>query len=246
MDRMAYIAMTGARQTELAQAVTSNNLANISTTGFRADLHGFRSLQVAGEGASTRHNAIAETYATDFSPGATVTTERDLDVAIAGQGFLVVQTADGGEAYTRAGDLRTNSAGQLLTAKGDPVLGDSGPIAIPPSTSITIGTDGTVSVQVLGQGPQTLAAVGRLRLVNPPLASLEKGADGLFRRTDGEASPADASVKLTPGALETSNVNVAETLVTMISLARQYELQVKTMTTAEENADAAAGLLRIR
>ncbi|MEL6366676.1 MAG: flagellar basal body rod protein FlgF [Pseudomonadota bacterium] len=185
MDRMAYIAMTGARQTELAQAVTSNNLANISTTGFRADLHGFRSLQVAGEGASTRHNAIAETYATDFSPGATVTTERDLDVAIAGQGFLVVQTADGGEAYTRAGDLRTNSAGQLLTAKGDPVLGDSGPIAIPPSTSITIGTDGTVSVQVLGQGPQTLAAVGRLRLVNPPLASLEKGADGLFRRTDG-------------------------------------------------------------
>ncbi|MEL7024008.1 MAG: flagellar basal-body rod protein FlgF [Pseudomonadota bacterium] len=246
MDRMAYIAMTGARQTELAQAVTSNNLANISTTGFRADLHAFEALEVAGTGAPTRHNAIAETYATDFSPGATITTGRDLDIALAGAGFLVVQTADGSEAYTRAGDLRLNNAGQLLTAKGDPVLGDNGPIAIPPSASTTIAPDGTISVQILGQGPQTLATVDRVRLVNPPIDALEKGADGLFRRNDGLAAVNDASVRLTPGALETSNVNVAETLVTMISLARQYELQVKTLTAAEENADVAAGLLRIR
>lgn len=246
MDRMAYIAMTGARQTELAQTITANNLANVSTTGFRADLHAFDALEVTGTGRPTRHNAIAETYATDYSPGATITTGRDLDVALAGAGFLVVQTADGSEAYTRAGDLRTNSAGQLLTAKGDPVLGQNGPVAIPPSASVTIGPEGTISVQVLGQGPQTLAAVDRLRLVNPPLEVLEKGSDGLIRRTDGLDSPADASVRLTPGAIESSNVNVAEALVTMISLARQYELQVKTMTTAEENADVASALLRIR
>ena len=246
MDRMAYLAMTGARQTELAQAVTANNLANASTTGFRADLHAFNALQVQGAGSPTRHNAIAEQYATDFRPGAIQSTGRDLDVAVNGAGFLVVQTADGGEALTRAGDLRLNNAGQLLTNKGDPVIGEGGPIAIPPSASITIATDGTISVQILGQGPANLSTVDRLRLANPPLDVLEKGSDGLFRRTDGLEYEPDAAVTVTPGALESSNVNVAEALVSMIALARQYEMQVKSIMTAEENAEVSSALLRIR
>ncbi|MEL6868246.1 MAG: flagellar basal-body rod protein FlgF [Pseudomonadota bacterium] len=246
MDRMAYIAMTGARQTEIAQTVNSNNLANATTTGFRADLHGFSSLAVEGAGRPTRVNAINERFGTDFTQGMTVTTGRDLDVAIAGEGFLAVQAADGTEAYTRAGDLRLNNVGQLLTAKGDPVIGNGGPVAIPPSTSVTIGPDGTISVQPLGQGPQTLATVDRIKLVNPTTSELVKGTDGLFRRTDAAPFDADASVKVTPGALETSNVNVADALVTMIGLARHYEMQVKTIKTAEENADSAAALLRLR
>ena len=246
MDRMAYIAMTGARQTEIAQAVNSNNIANASTTGFRADLHAFRSVNVDGPGYQARANAVGESFATDFSQGATMTTGRDLDIAVAGEGFIAVQAADGSEAYTRAGDLRLNTLGQLLTGAGDPVVGDGGPVAIPPSESITIGPDGTISVQPVGQGPQTLATVDRIKLVNPPLDQIEKGPDGLFRRKDAADSPADASVRLTPGALETSNVNVAEALVTMIGLARHYEMQVKTIRTAEENADAAASLLALR
>lgn len=246
MDRFAYIAMTGARQTEIAQTVNSNNLANVGTTGFRADLHAFSSVAVEGAGRPTRVNAVGETFATDFAQGATMTTGRALDVAVQGAGFIAVQTPDGGEAYTRAGDFRVTSSGQLLTAAGNPVIGDGGPVALPPSTSVSIAADGTISVQPLGQGPDTIATVDRIKLVNPALTEISKGTDGLIRRNDGDPAGADASVSLVSGALETSNVNVADTLVTMINLARHYEMQVKAIKTAEENADAAAALLRAR
>lgn len=246
MDRMTYVAMNGARQTELAQTVNSNNLANAGTTGFRADLHAFSSLPVEGAGRPTRVNAIGETFATDFGSGAVLTTGRELDIAVQGDGFIAVQAADGAEAYTRAGDLRINSAGQLLTSAGDLVVGDGGPVAIPQNAAVSIGADGTISVQPLGQGPETLATVDRIKLVNPPLENLQKGPDGLIRLRDGTDAPADAGVRIAAGALETSNVNVAETLVTMIGLARHYEMQVNAIKTAEENADVAAQLLRIR
>ncbi|MEM9171315.1 MAG: flagellar basal-body rod protein FlgF [Pseudomonadota bacterium] len=246
MDRMAYVAMTGARQTELAQAVTANNIANASTTGFRADLHGFQSIEVEGPGRTTRVNAVGEVFGTDFQPGTVTTTGRDLDVAIAGSGFFAVQSKDGSEAYTRAGDFRVNAVGQLLTAGGEAVLGERGPVAIPPSTSITIGTDGTVSVTPLGQGPEAQAIVDRIKLVNPPVQDLDKGSDGLFRRTDAASSNADANVAVRVGSLESSNVNIADELVNMISLARRYEMQLKAIETTEENADSAAAMLRLR
>ena len=246
MDRLAYVAMTGARQTEIAQTVNSNNLANASTTGFRADLHAFASLPVEGPGRPTRVNAVGETFATDFGQGATLATGRDLDVAIQGDGFFAVQTQDGGEAYTRAGDFRVNSVGQLLTAAGDPVMGEGGPVAIPPSTTVTIATDGTVTVRPLGQADNALAIVDRLKLVKPAIDEIEKSPDGLIRRKDGLVEPSDATVLLTPGALESSNVNVAESLVSMITLARHYEMQVKAIKTAEENADSASQLLKMR
>lgn len=245
MDEMIYVAMTGARQTEFAQAINSNNLANVSTTGFRADLHAFSSEPVYGPGVETRINAVVDAYGTDFSQGAIASTGRDLDVAISGPGFIAVQAADGSEAYTRAGDLRVGAGGLLETSKGHLVIGDGGPVAMPPSGSVEIGNDGTISLQPIGQGPETMSVVDRIKLVKPDIATLEKGVDGLFHLRDGGAAEGDAAVRLTTGALEQSNVNIAKTLVNMIELARQYEMQINVIKTSEENAEAAAQMMRM-
>lgn len=245
MDEMIYTAMTGAKQTEYAQAINTNNLANISTTGFRADLHSFSSIPVEGPGVDSRVNAVVDSYGSDMAPGPIMNTGRNLDIAIQGNGFFAVQTADGGEAYTRAGDLRVNPGGLLTTGTGDLVMGDGGPVALPPNVSLLIGGDGTISVQPLGSGPETLTIADRIKLVNPDPAMLQKGIDGLFYLPDGEVAEADASVTVTGGALERSNVNVAKTLVNMIELARQYEMQVNLIKKSEENAEAAAQLMRL-
>jgi len=245
MDEMIYLAMTGAKQTEYAQAINSNNLANVSTTGFRADLHSFSSAPIDGPGVGSRINAVVESYGTDFSQGAVTSTGRNLDVAIQGAGFLAVQSSDGSEAYTRAGDLRIGSGGLLETGAGLLVIGNGGPVAIPPNNSLLIGTDGTVSVQPIGQGPETLATIDRIKLVNPDIRLLAKGSDGLFRLSNDDAASADASVRLTSGVLEQSNVNVAKTLVNMIELSRQYEMQINVIKTAKEDADAAAQIMRV-
>ncbi len=245
MDEMIYLAMTGAKQTEYAQAINSNNLANISTTGFRADLHSFSSAPIEGPGVDSRINAVVESYGTDFSQGAVASTGRDLDIAIQGPGFIAIQAADGTEAYTRAGDLRIGSGGLLETGSGRLVIGNAGPVAIPPNSSLLIGSDGTVSVQPIGQGPETLATVDRIKLVDPDTRLLAKGGDGLFRLPDDEIADANASVRLTSGVLEQSNVNIAKTLVNMIELSRQYEMQVNVIKTSKENADAAAHLMRV-
>jgi flagellar basal-body rod protein FlgF len=245
MDEMVYLAMTGAKQTEYAQSINSNNLANISTTGFRADLHSFSNVPINGPGVESRINAVVEGFGTDLSQGSVVSTGRDLDIAIQGAGFLAVQAPDGTEAYTRAGDLRIGSGGLLETGAGHLVLGNAGPVAIPQAASLLIGTDGTVSIQPLGQGPETLAIVDRIKLVDPDPGQLAKGSDGLLRLPDDETASASAAVRMMSGALEQSNVNVAKTLVNMIELSRQYEMQVNVMRTAKEDADAAAQLMRM-
>lgn len=247
MDEMIYVAMTGAKQTEYAQAINSNNLANISTTGFRADLHSFSSVPVDGPGIDTRINAVVDSYGTDFSHGPTMTTGNELDVAIEGEGYLAVQAPDGTEAYTRAGDLHFDmqAGGLLTTGSGHPVMGDGGPVAIPPNSGVTIGDDGTITVQPIGQSVETLAIVDRLKLVNPERGLLQKGPDGLMHLPDGDVAFADPGVTVTAGALEQSNVNVAKTLVNMIELARQYEMQVNVIKESKENADAASQIMRI-
>lgn len=245
MDRLLYVAMTGAKETLRAQAANNHNLANASTTGFRAELSAFQNREVVGAGFPSRVYATHTVAGWDASPGSMISTGRSLDVAVQGNGFIAVQGRDGRVAYTRAGDLRVDPNGLLLTGAGHPVLGDGGPITVPPHASIDIAADGSVSIVPLGQGPETTAIVGRIKLVNPPPESLERGADGLFRTRDGMDAPADASVRLASGVLESSNVNVAEAMVTMIELARQFEMQVKMMRTAEENGDASAQLLRM-
>ncbi len=245
MDEMIYLAMTGAKQTEYAQTINSNNLANINTTGFRADLHSFSSHPIDGPGVDSRVNAVVESYGTDYTHGPTVNTAHNLDIAINGTGFIAVQAPDGAEAYTRAGDLHVNPGGLLTTGAGHLVLGDGGPVAVPPNSSLLIGTDGTISIQPIGQGPETVAIVDRIKLVAPDLTILAKGSDGLLHLPDGEIAEADASITISSGMLEQSNVNVAMTLVNMIELSRQYEMQINVIRTSKENADAAAQLMRI-
>ena len=245
MDRMIYIGMTGASETALAQAVHSNNLANVSTTGFRADLARLQSLPVYGPGHPSRAYSQAEDTAVDFRQGAIVQTGRELDVAIQGRGWIAVQAADGAEAYTRAGDFRVDAGGILVTGAGYPVIGEGGPVAIPPVEKLEIGKDGTVSAMLVGQDNPIPTVLDRIRLVSPVDQDLVKGTDGLFRLASGDTAPADASVTLVPGSIESSNVNSVDALVNLIGLARLFEVQVKVMKTAEDNDAATGQLLRM-
>ena len=245
MDRLLYVAMSGARETMQAQAVNAQNLANASTTGFRADLQSFQSLPVNGPGYASRVYGIAAAQGIDTSPGAAMGTGRELDIAIDGDGWIAVQGPDGNEAYTRAGDLRVDSLGLLRTGSGYHVMGNGSPVAIPPFEKIEIAGDGTISIRPLGQGANGLAVVDRIKLVNPPASELLKGADGLIHLKGGESAEADAGVRVQAGALESSNVNTVEAMVNLIQLARQYETQVKMMKNSEDNDRASAQLLRM-
>jgi len=245
MDRMLYIAMNGAKQNMLAQASNSNNLANVSTPGFRADFANLRSMPVFGNGHPTRAYAMAERPGVDLNPGSLSSTGNPLDIAIDNEGYIAVQAADGSEAYTRAGNLRLTAAGVLLSGSGEPVQGNGGPISLPPSSKVEISTEGTISVLPLGQNDGVMQEIDRIKLVNPPPADLYKGNDGLLRLKDGGQSPANANVRVVSNALEMSNVNMAESLVNMIDLARQFELHVKMMRTADKQAEQAAQLMRL-
>jgi flagellar basal-body rod protein FlgF len=245
MDRMLYVAMTGASQVLRAQTITSHNLANVSTTGFRQDLGAFRSMPVFGDGLPSRVYAMAERPGVDTTPGQLMTTGRELDIAIEGEGWIAVQAPDGKEAYTRAGNLHLSAEGILTTGAGYTVLGEGGPIAVPPAAKVELGNDGTISICPLGESPVTLVQVDRIRLVKPNPSELQKDSYGLLRSRSSQPFPADASVRLVSGSLESSNVNTAEALVNMIDLARQFELQIKMMRTAEDNAEATNQLLRM-
>ena len=244
MDKFLYVAMSGAKETLRAQTANSHNLANASTNGFRADLSAFQSRAVAGSGYASRVYATNSTTGWDSTVGAQMSTGRDLDIAVNGDGFIAVQGRDGREAYTRAGDLIVDANGQLMTKTGLPVLGDGGPLSVPPNNSLAIGPDGTISIVPQGQGPETTASIGRIKLVNPGNDNLDRGEDGLFRMKDGSDAPADANMRVTSGALEASNVNAAEAMVNMIELARNFELQVKAIKAAEDNGAASSQLLR--
>jgi len=245
MDKALYVAMTGASETLRAQAANSHNLANVATAGYRADLTATRALAVTGEGFASRVNALLESGGFDPREGGLMQTGGELDVAVRGDGWLAVQDASGREAYTRAGNLRLTPAGQLVTAAGQAVLGDAGPVAVPPHQKLTVGEDGTVSIVPQGQGPETLATVGRIRVVRANPADLVRGADGLMRLRDGASATPAAGAALMSGVLENSNVNAAEALVSMIQLARQFEMQMRVMRAAEDNDKSSASLMRI-
>jgi len=245
MDRMIYLAMAGAKQVALGQASNNHNLANVSTSGFRADLDAVASLPVHGPVHPSRVYASDERAGVDLSPGAINSTGRDLDVAINGDGFFTVQAPDGSEAYTRAGDLRLSPDGLLTTGAGHPLIGNGGPVALPPFERIEIGADGTLSIQPLGQPGAALAAVDRLKLVKPPAEQIEKGADGLLRMAGGRPADPDAAVTVVSGALESSNVNPVDALVKMIELARLFEMNVKAKNAARENDASTTSLLKL-
>jgi flagellar basal-body rod protein FlgF len=243
MDRGLYVAMTGAKQIMQAQAVNNHNIANASTTGYRADAVAFTSEPVYGPGYASRVNAVAGDAGTDFSSGVMMNTNQPLDIAVNGKGFIAVQGADGKEAYTRAGDLQVTASGAVITATGFQVLSESGPLTVPPSTQVTIGTDGTVSVVPLGLSPAAQSQVDRIKLVNPKTADLQKGPDGLLRLKSGVKAKTDETVTVTSGELESSNVNAAQSLVNMIELQRLYELQIKSINSTDQNEQSAQRMM---
>ncbi|CAM3964379.1 flagellar basal body rod protein FlgF [Ectopseudomonas alcaliphila] len=245
MDKMLYVSMTGAQNNTLALRAHANNLANVSTSGFRRDFEQARSMPLFGETYPARVFAMSERPATDFRPGSLQETGRDLDVAIGGKGWIAVQAADGSEAYVRTASLNIDALGVLRTGNGLPVMGNAGPIAVPPEQKVEIGQDGTISIRALGENPNVLAEVDRIKLVNPDPKSMEKGTDGLIRVKGQPEVEADATVQVTSGFLEASNVNAVEEMTSILSLSRQFELSVKMMRTAEDNASAMARVLQI-
>jgi flagellar basal-body rod protein FlgF len=245
MDKLIYVAMTGAKHALAQQATTANNLANVNTTGFRAQLDQFRAVPVLGDGLPTRAFVVDSTVGSDLSGGSIQTTGRDLDVAIQGQGWIAVQAADGSEAYTRNGSLQMNENGVLQTSTGLQVLGDGGSISIPPGSQLGIAKDGTVSIVPGGSKAGSVTVVGKIKLVNPPDADVVRGDDGLFRLRDGASGDAGGKVNLVQGALESSNVNAVNEMVNMITQARQFDLHMKMLQNAEGNASKASQLLAV-
>ncbi len=245
MDKLIYVAMSGAREAMRAQTTTSHNLANISTTGFRALRNVLDSAPIPGVGLPTRVNTVRQPELWNTSQGQTQATGRDLDVSVQGEGWLVVQDANGKEAYTRNGNLRINANGILETASGQPVIGNGGPVSIPPYEKMFIGADGQISIVPQGQTAESLVQVDRLQLVNPPPAQLMRSGAGLFSLRDGSSADPDPAVRIASGQLESSNVNPAAALAEMIEMSRHYEMQVRAMNTADEIDAASARLIRM-
>lgn len=250
MDRLIYTAMTGASQTLNRQAAVAHNLANANSAGYRAEEHRLRAVQVQSNtpqpGLATRAFAVDASTHTDYTAGPMMTTGRALDVAVQGSGWITLQLPDGSEAYTRNGSLELNVNGIVQTRSGITVQGDAGPIAIPPEEKISIASDGTISTLPESGVQNTVSVVGRIKLVNPPTADLVRGEDGLFRLRNRSAAELDENVSLLAGSLEGSNVNPAQQMVAMISLSRQFEMQMKILTTADTNDRAATQILSSR
>ncbi len=245
MDRLIYTAMTGASHTLQQQAAVSQNLANTNTPGFRAAINTFRAVPLVGEGLATRTFVVDSTAGADFAQGVMQSTGRALDVAVNGPGWIAVQTADGTEAFTRNGSLQLTPEGVLQTRNGLNVAGDAGPITIPPDTQVTIARDGTISTVPTTNQLAAVSVLGRIKLVNPAENQLVRGDDGLFRSRDGKEADADVNVTVSSGNLESSNVNAVEAMVNMITLARQFDMQMKMLTTADNNARQASQILSV-
>ena len=241
MDRLIYTAMTGAKHTLGQQGAVSHNLANVDSTGFRTEMHKLRAVEVQTGTHRTRAFVVDASVANDFTPGPLKQTGRAFDAAIEGKGWFAVQMPDGSEAYTRDGSFDVSPNGVLQTRSGLPIVSaDGGPIAIPPNAEITIGRDGSISAVEAGG---VVNVVAQLKRVNPPEPELVRGDDGYFRLGDGEIAPIDENVLVAGGFVEGSNVNVVDQMVTMISLARQFEMQTRMIQTAETNDQAASRIL---
>jgi flagellar basal-body rod protein FlgF len=242
--------MTGAAQTMGRQAAVANNLANVTSTGYRAEEHRLRAVQVQSRNTpaplSTRAFTVDASTHTDYTPGPMQYTGRSLDVAVQGAGWIALTLPDGSEAYTRNGSLETSVNGVLQTRTGIPVQGDGGSVTIPPDVKVSIAKDGTVSVIPESGAQNTVNVIGRIKLVNPDEAELVRGNDGLFRMKSGDPAPADEKTQIAGGYLEGSNVNPVDQMVSMISLARQFEMQVKMLQTADQNDRSATQVINAR
>lgn len=245
MDRLIYTAMGGASHILQQQASVGQNLSNVNTPGYRAAVNAFRAVPLVGEGLPTRTFVVDSTAGADFTLGVMQPTGRNLDMAVQGGGWIAIQMENGSEAYTRNGSFQVSPEGILQTRAGLNVAGDAGLITIPPNTEVTVGKDGTISTVPTGLPPNQVVLVGRIKLVNPAEEQMVRGDDGMFRTKDGKPAAADIAVKVAPGNLESSNVNTVEAMVSMISLARQFDMQMKMLQSADNNARQASQLLNM-
>lgn len=245
MDRLVHTAMTAMRGAMARQTAIANNLANANTTGFRAEIANASTTWLNGPGVNARAQASEQVIAADMASGSVTHTGNALDVALNGDALLTVQAPDGDEAYTRRGDLKLTDSGLLTTGDGNPVLGDGGPITLPPADSITIAKNGGIWIVPQGGDPAQPQQVDTLKLVSPKGSQIAKGLDGLFREKNGGALPQDPDATVTAEALEGSNVNATQALVQMIEASRAWETQIKLVSTAKDMDDGGASLMRL-
>jgi flagellar basal-body rod protein FlgF len=245
MDRLVNTALTAMRGAMARQASVANNLANVNTTGFRAEIANAETRWIQGDTFDTRAQASEQVIAADMAQGAVTATGNPLDLAMDGDALLSVQAADGSEAYTRRGDLRVTDSGLLTTGDGLAVLGEGGPIILPQMDSISIAQDGSIWGVPQGGDPANPQQVDKLKLVNAAGSSIAKGNDGLFREVNGGTLPSDPLATVTSGSLEGSNVNATAALIQMIEASRAYETQVKMIDTAKQLDDGGASLMRL-
>lgn len=245
MDRLIHTALTGLRSAMARQSVTANNVANASTVGFRAEMTAARTMWITGQGMTPRPFNAGETSAADMRGGTVNQTGRDLDIALNADALLAVQAEDGSEAYTRRGDLQVSASGLVTTGDGRPVLGEAGPLTLPPADSVRIADDGVVWIVPTGGDPNTPQQVDRLKLVTPAGSQIQRGEDSLFRVANGGALPSDPAARVTPRSLESSNVQVSQALIDMIDASRAWDTQLNLVTSARDLDTAASELMRL-
>jgi len=245
MDRLVNTALTAMRGAMARQASIANNLANANTIGFRAEVANAETRWIKGDTFDTRAQASEQVIAADMAQGAVTETGNPLDLALNGDALLAVQATDGGEAYTRRGDLKVSDSGLLTTGDGLPVLGEGGPVILPQMDSVSIAKDGSIWGVPQGGDPANPQQVDKLKLVNAAGSSIAKGNDGLFREVNDGALPSDPLATVTSGSLEGSNVNSTQALIDMIEASRAWETQVKMIDTAKQMDDGGASLMRL-
>ena len=245
MDRLIHTALSGMRGAMSRQTVTANNLANANTVGFRSEMSSAEALWVRGQGFTARAPSSQEVRAADMSAGSVSDTGRDLDIALQGDALLAVQAEDGSEAYTRRGDLQLSASGLLTTGDGHPVLGEGGPLTLPPADSVRIAEDGAVWIVPTGGDPNQPQQIDRLKLATPAGSRVQKGLDGLFRVENAGILPSDPAARVTPHSLEGSNVNTSQALIDMIEASRSWDTQLNLITQARDMDTSAADLMRL-
>jgi len=245
MDRLVHTSLSALRGAMARQAATANNLANVNTTGFRGELATARALWLRGQSLEARAFSAEEVAGADMRAGTVTETGRDLDVALEGDALLTVQAPNGEEAYTRRGDLKLAETGLLTTGDDHPVLGEQGPITLPPADQVRIERDGAIWIVPAGGDPAQPQLIDRLKLASPAGSEVVKGLDGLFRVRGGGILPQDPDGRLLAGNLEGSNVEATKALVDMIEASRAWETQLKLINTARDLDGAGADLMRL-
>ena len=245
MDRIVHTSLSAMRAAMARQAATANNLANASTTGFRADMSATQAVFLENGGEVFGARASEQVLSADMSAGTITSTGRDLDIAMSGDALLAVQAQNGDEAYTRRGDLQVSDSGLVTTGDGRPVLAEGGPLTLPPADSVRIDADGKVWIVPVGGDPANPTQIDRLKLVSPTGSNVVKGLDGLFRVRGGGALPSDPEARVTAGSLEGSNVNVTQAMIDMIEASRAWDTQVNLLTSARDIDTSAADLMRL-